>query len=68
MKSSHGCGTVHKQLIRELKKRRFWMTHVNRKWVFFFFNIPSRYQMCLAMYLYSYYDELPENLEKIAAQ
>ena len=35
MKSSHGCGTVHKQLIRELKKRRFWMTHVNRKWVFF---------------------------------
>ena len=23
MKSSHGCGTVHKQLIRELKKKTF---------------------------------------------
>ena len=68
MKSLHWYGTVHKHLIRELKKRRFWMTHVNRKWAFFSFNILWRYQMCLAKYLYFYWDELPENLGKIAAQ
>ena len=68
MKSSHGYGTVHKQLIRELKKKPFWMTHVNRKWVFFPFNIPWRYQMCLAKYFYFYGDELPEIWGKIAAQ
>ena len=51
--------------IRELKQRRFWATHVNRKWAFFSFNIPWRYQICIAKYLYSYWDELPENSEKL---
>ena len=28
--------------IRELKQRRFWATHVNRKWAFFSFSMPWR--------------------------
>ena len=34
--------------IREFKQRRFWATHVNRKWTFFSFKIPWRYQIFFA--------------------
>ena len=30
---------------REFKQRRFWATHVNRKWSIFPFNTPWRYQI-----------------------
>ena len=33
--------------IREFKKRRFWATHVTRKWSIFPFNMPWRYQICI---------------------
>ena len=42
-----------------------WAAHVNRKWAFFSFNIPWRYQICFAKWLYSYRDELATNLFKI---
>ena len=38
---------------RELKQRRFWVTHVNGKWGFFPFNMPWCYQNCIVQYLYS---------------
>ena len=50
---------------REFNKRRFWATHVNRKWAFFSFNIPWRYQICIAKCLYSYRDDLPKNWFKV---
>ena len=43
-------------------ERRFWATHVNRKWGDFRFNIPWLYQMCIAKGLHSYKDNSPENL------
>ena len=45
-------------------RRLSWVTHVNRKWDLFHFDIPWRCQICLAKYLYSYRDDLPENLGK----
>ena len=33
---------------REFKQQRFWPTYVNRKWVFFPFNMPRCYQLCIA--------------------
>ena len=34
--------------IREFTQRRFWATHVNRKWAFLSFNMPyRRYQICM---------------------
>ena len=53
---------------RVLKQQRFWAKHVNRKWVFFSFNIPQRHQICIAKCLYSYKDNLPKNLFKVTAQ
>ena len=50
---------------REFNKRRFWATHVNRKWAFFSFNIPWRYQICIAKCLYSCRDDLPKNWFKV---
>ena len=47
-----------------LKQRRFWATHVNRKWAFFSFNMPQRYHICIVRFLYSYRDDLPKNLTK----
>ena len=38
----------HHHIIREFKQRRFWATHVNRKSTFFSFNMPWRYQICIA--------------------
>ena len=32
---------------REFKQRRFWATDVNRKWAFFYFKFPWRYQIRL---------------------
>ena len=43
----------------------FWATHVNRKWAFFSFNMPCRYQICIAECLYPYRVDLPRNLFKI---
>ena len=37
--------------IRELKQRRFWATHVNRKWAFCSFNKPWRYRIYIASVL-----------------
>ena len=53
---------------RELKQWRFWATHVNKKWTFFCFNIPWRYQITIAKCLYSYREDLPKILFKITAQ
>ena len=53
---------------RELKHQRFWATYVNRKWVFFSFNILWRHQICIAKSLYYYRDDLPKRLFKITAQ
>jgi len=52
----------------ELKQRRFWATHVNRKWAFFSFSKTSRYRICIAKCLNSYRDDLPKNLFKITAK
>ena len=55
-------------LSRELKQHLFWATHVNRKWTFFSFNMPWRYQICTANCLYSCRDDLPKLLFEITAQ
>ena len=46
----------------------FTAMHINRKWAFYSFNIPWRYQICIAKCIYSYRDDLPQNLFKITAQ
>ena len=38
--------------IRKLKQRRFWATHVNRKWAFLPFYMPWRWQICIAKFLF----------------
>ena len=38
---------LSKRANRELKQRRFWATHVNRKWGLFHFKPPWRYPKCL---------------------
>ena len=53
---------------REFNKRRFWATHVNRKWAFFSFNMPWRYQICIAKCFYFHRDDLTKHLFKITAQ
>ena len=35
------------RVFRKFKQGRFWATHVNRKWAFFSFNMPWRYQICM---------------------
>ena len=52
----------------EFKQRRFWATQVNQKWAFFSFNMPWRYQICIARCLDSYRDDLHKNLFKITAR
>ena len=42
----------------------FERRHVNRKRVFFIFNMPRRNQICIARCLHSYRDDLPKNLLK----
>ena len=53
---------------RQFKQRRFWATHVKRKWAFFFFKIPWRYQICIVKFLCSCRDGLLKNLFQITAQ
>ena len=53
---------------REFKQRRFWATHVKRKWAFFSFNIPWRYIICIAECLYCYKGNLPKYMFNITAQ
>ena len=64
--------TSHTQLghvaLLELNQRRFWATFLNRKWAIFYFNMLWRYQICMAMCLYSYRDDLTKRLFKITAQ
>ena len=45
-------------VFKEFKQRRFWATQVNQKWAFFSFNMPWRYQICIARCLDSYRDDL----------
>ena len=45
-------------IIRELKQRCFWATHVNRKWGLFHFKAPWRSQICISKCLNYYRDEL----------
>ena len=74
-KSMHGIGqqtsaeytlrsSKRLEAIREIKQRRFWTTHVNRKWAFSSFNKPWRYRIYIAKCLNSYRDDLPKNLFK----
>ena len=45
------------------KQRRFWATHVNRKWGLFSFNMPwCLWKICIAKFLFSDRDDLAENL------
>ena len=60
-----GAVVVHN---RELKQRRFWATHVNRKWGLLPFYMPWRQQICIAEFLFSYKDDLPESLNQATAQ
>ena len=48
----------------ELKQRHFLAIHVNQKWALFPFEIPWRYQICIARFLYSYRNNLLESLCK----
>ena len=34
-------------IIRKLKQRRFWVMHVNRKWILYPFKMPWWYQICI---------------------
>ena len=54
--------------LRELKQRRFWATHVNRKWGFLPFYMPWRYQIFIAKFLFSFKDDLPESFNQATAQ
>ena len=49
---------VSRRLIRELKQRRFWAPHVNRKWGPFHFKAPWRSQICISKCLNYYRDKL----------
>ena len=53
---------------RELKQRRFWATHVNRKWGLLPFYMPGHYQICIAEFLFSYKDDLPKGFNQTTAQ
>ena len=49
---------------RELKQRRFWATHVKRKWGLLTIYRPWRWQICIAKFLFTYKDDLPESSTK----
>ena len=55
-------------VIREIKQRRFWATHVNRKRHLFHFKINWQYQICLSWSLSYYRDDLSKNLGKNTTQ
>ena len=54
--------------IREFQQRRFWATHVNRKWVLFAFHMTCCYHICIPKCVFSRRDNLPENLLKSTPQ
>ena len=58
----------HAKDIRELKQRRFWATHVNRKWGLLPFYMPGHYQICIAEFLFSYKDDLSKGFNQTTAQ
>ena len=47
---------------RELEQRRFWATHVKRKWYLFHFKAPWRYQICISKCLYYYRGHFSKHL------
>ena len=51
-------------------KGKAFLSHsdVKQKWGLFTFNIPWCYQICIANFLYFYWDNLPENLGKTNAE
>ena len=51
-----------------VQQRRFWATHVNRKWVLFAFHMTWHYQICTSKSVFSHRDNLPENLLKSTPQ
>ena len=55
-------------VIRELKRRRFWAMHVNRKWGLLPFYVPGFYQICISEFLFSYKDDLPKGFNQTTAQ
>ena len=70
----HACNRQHQVWLpaylfschnRELKQRRFWATHINRKWSIFPFNMPLTYKNRILQCLFSYGDNLLENVVKI---
>lgn len=46
----------------------FWTAHVDRKCAVFHFDMPWRFQICLAKCLFSYADDLAEDMGMFAAQ
>ena len=56
------------QANRELKQRRFWATHVNRKWGPLPFYMPRHWQICIAKCLFSYKEDLIESFNRTTAQ
>ena len=54
--------------VRRLRQRRFWATHVNRKWGLLPFYMPGHYQICIAEFLFSYKDDLPKGFNQTTAQ
>ena len=48
--------------------KRSWATDVNRKWGLFPLHMPWRYKICTPLLLYSYRDDLTENLGETTAQ
>ena len=55
-------------VIRELKQRRFWAKHVNRKWGHLPFYVGGFYQICISEFLFSYKDDLPKGFNQTTAQ
>ena len=47
-------------IIRMLKQRRFWVMHVNRKWILYPFKMPWWYQICILQCLFSQENDLRE--------
>ena len=57
---------THLTVIRELKQRCVWATHIDRKCSPF--KMPWSYQICIRKCLFSHRDDLPENLVNITPQ
>ena len=60
--------TAWRLTVWELKQRRFCATHFNRKWGLLPFSMPWRWQICIAKFLFSYKEDLPESFNQNTAQ